>query len=390
VLKLLPVIVLAVAAAMLLLPYVRAPLYDFPPPRAFSGPGFLNPYAGLKGNWQRANLHAHGRAWGGLTNGAQPSAQVVRRYRAAGYSVAGVSNYHSIAAHHGIDTIPLYEHGYNLGKHHQIAIGAREVEWFDFPLWQSISNQQFVIDRVRGSAALVALAHPPSRNAYGPGDMQQLTGYHLLEIVNGPFLSVHAWDAALSSGRAVWGIGNDDTHDLDDMRRSMRAWTMIDAPSASTADVVAALRAGRSYAVLRTNEIATAIDTTLAAVEFENGTLVVTCDGEPSIITFIGQNGELRKTVKNVMRAEYTFQPGDTYIRTVIRAARTSMFLNPVVRHDPAVSVPAATIDTAATWTFRGSLTTAAVVVALFYRKRRPVAAGPARHTLAGAKRKTA
>jgi hypothetical protein len=134
------IIVLALAAAVLLLPYVRAPLYDFPPPRPFSGPDFVNPYAGLRGTWQRANLHAHGRAWGGLTSGAQSSAYVVRRYRAAGYSVPGVSNYHSIAAHHGVDTIPIYEHGYNLGKHHQLAIGAREVEWFYFSATSSSSS----------------------------------------------------------------------------------------------------------------------------------------------------------------------------------------------------------------------------------------------------------
>jgi hypothetical protein len=383
-----------VVGLLLLLPYLRAPFYEFPPPRAFSGGAFLNPYEGIGTTWQRANLHAHGRAWGGFTNGAQPSEQVVRHYRAAGYAVPGVSNYHSIAAFQGVDTIPLYEHGYNIGKHHQLAIGARRVDWFDFPLWQSISHQQFVIDRLARSADLVALAHPRSRDAYGPDDARRLTGYRLLEIVNGPFLSVESWDAALSSGRAVWAIGNDDTHDLQDWRRSMVAWTMINAPSASTSDIVSALHAGRSYAVLRTNEIATAVDTKIADVQFADGTLAVALTGEPATFTFIGQNGALRKTVKHSLRAEYTFAAYDTYIRTVVRAPRTSMYLNPVIRHGgDGVLALAATVNGPLTWTLRGlALAALAGGIALFRRSfQQPSAAeAEAEPLLAGAKRKTA
>ena len=60
------------ALVLLVLPYVWAPLYHFPDPAPFSGSDWLNPYAGVTAGWKRANLHAHGRAWSGLTNGAQP------------------------------------------------------------------------------------------------------------------------------------------------------------------------------------------------------------------------------------------------------------------------------------------------------------------------------
>jgi hypothetical protein len=84
----------------------------------------------------------------------------------------------------------------------------------------------------------------------------ELTGYHLIEVFNGKFPHDAAWDAALSSGRAVWGIGNDDNHDLEDRERLGAAWTMINAPSGDTPDIVAALKSGRSYAVVRTNQAA--------------------------------------------------------------------------------------------------------------------------------------
>ena len=141
-----------VAAILLLLliaiPSLLAPVYRFPPAQPFAGTALFNPYAHLAGTWQKANLHAHGRAWGGVTNGKQTDDEVVQAYTQRGYAVAGVSNYASIAAFNGIATIPLYEHGYNIPKAHQLAIGARRVVWLDFPFWQTLDQKQFILDRV--------------------------------------------------------------------------------------------------------------------------------------------------------------------------------------------------------------------------------------------------
>jgi hypothetical protein len=378
------------AALVIAIPYLRGPVYDFPPEAAFSGTHLLNPYETLPHPWQRANFHAHGRPWGALTNGRQPDADIVRTYESFGYSVAGVSNYQHIAAAHGVPTIPIYEHGYNVVKRHQLAIGARSVTWFDFPLWQSLSNQQYVIDRVAATADLVALAHPYSRDAYALEDLRELTGYQLIEVANGPFQFEDSWDAALSAGRLVWGLGDDDTHDLTDGRRTGVAWTMINARSNDTADVVEALRAGRAYAVARTNDSASAIETTLGSVTVRNGTLYVTCKGDPSMFIFVGQNGAVKKTVKGVTEASYEFAHDDSYIRTVIRSPRTTMFLNPVRRHDGTNTPPlAARVDVLGTWLFRGGLLLVGVALALLYRERRP-ALGRSPRPVLSADRKTA
>lgn len=366
---------LVALAIVIALPYGYAPLYEFPDPRPFAGPAFLNPYAGLRGTWQRANLHAHGRQWGGLTNGHQPGTEIVRTYRAMGYSVAGVSDYQRIAAFEGVPTLPLYEHGYNITKRHQLAIGARRVDWFDFPLWQSLSHRQLVIDRVGRTADLVALNHPPSRDAYSPDDLRRLSGYQLLEVVNGPHRDEEPWDAALSSGHAVWALANDDTHDLTDSGRSAVAWNMIDAPSASTADIVDALRAGRTYAVSRTSGSASAVGTVLQGVEFSDATLLVTCAGDPSTFAFVGQNGVVRKTVTDATSAAYTFATDDTYIRTVIQSPSAIMYLNPVLRYDGVhLPSPAASVTVSGTWLQRGLWLGAGVAVVLIYRRRRTAA----------------
>jgi len=364
--------VLVGAALVVALPYAWGPIYRFPAPTVFSGAHFLNPYEGLHRRWQRANLHAHGRAWSGLTNGQQSDEEVIARYKGLGYAVAGISDYQRIATLHGVPTMPLYEHGYNIGKHHQLAIGAHHVEWFDFLLWQSVSNEQYIIDRVAETTDLVALAHPLVKGAYTRGDLQQLTGYKLLEIINGPWRMEAGWDAALSTGHIVWALANDDTHDLNDPQRTAAAWNMIDAPTTSTSDVVSALRAGRAYAVARhTGD--TNMDTTVSDVDMSADRLTVTCAGEPATFVFVGQNGGVRKTVKNVVSADYTFDPGDTYIRTVIHSPRTTIYLNPIVRYD-GVNVPmrTSTVDAASTWTLRGAcLAIGLTALALPSRRRR-------------------
>jgi len=362
------------------LPYACIPIYRFPEPAPFAGPHLYNPYAGLTGRWQRANLHAHGTAWGGLTSGEQPSQDVVRTYRALGYDVAGVSNYHQIAAHAGVDTMPLYEHGYNIHKRHQLAIGARHVDWFDVPLWQALSQRQHIIQRVGRSAELVALVHPQTRDAYTPGDLRRLTGYQLIEIVNGPFRSEAPWDVALSGGRLVWALANDDTHDTTDPRRTAAAWTMINAPSSNTHDVVAGLKAGRSYAASRNGDRPAPIDATLRSVELVDGTLVVTTSGSPATFTFVGQNGTVRRTVEQTNSAHYQLGRHDSYVRTIVQAPYTTLYLNPVVRYDGrALHSAAATVDPGPTWMARALWVTAWLVP--MWRVWRRRAAGHATST---------
>ena len=243
--------------------------------------------AHLTGTWQKANLHAHGHAWGGVTNGRQTDEEVVQAYKQRGYAVAGVSNYASIAALNGVDTIPLYEHGYNIPKIHQLAIGARSVVWLDFPFWQSLDQKQFIVDRVGAAAELVSLNHP--NTGYVDDDMRNLTGYQLMEIVNGPFPVEDLWDAALSAGHVVWALANDDAHDVTNLRRTFIAWNMIDAPSASAGDVISALRQGRTYAVSLVGDKA---DAELKSVEVGDSTISIASTGVPATYLFVGLPGQ--------------------------------------------------------------------------------------------------
>lgn len=369
-------------------PYAIGPVYRFPDPAPFTGAHFFNPYAQPISTWQRANFHAHGRAWVGLTNGQQSDQQIVERYRKLGYDVAGVSNYQRISDR-DVPTLPVYEHGYNLFKLHQLAIGARQVEWFDFLLWQSLSHQQYVIDRVKKKSELVAVVHP---GTHASNDLSSLTGYDLLEVVNGPHPTQGLWDAALSSGHPVWGIGNDDTHDLNDASRTAAGWTMVGAPSPSLPDIVDALRAGRTYAVFRKGDIEAANITTLGSVAVDGGKVSVTVKGAPSTITFFGQNGVWRDARPLVNSLEYTMTAADPYIRIVIESPHTMLFLNPIIRWDGvSLAMPKAAVDFGATWMLRTSIAlTAGGLLLLYARRRKPTISSTARPILASAKRNPA
>jgi hypothetical protein len=329
-----------------LLPYVMAPVYRWPAAQPFAGPHLWNPYADAAGPWRRANFHAHAWSWGGATAGAQGEADVVRAYRAAGYDVAGLSQYQTISP---LDLVPAYEHGYNLSKHHQLALGARAVVWWDFPFWQGLNEKQYVLDRLRESTEMIAINHPARLHGYTVDDVRRLTGYELMEIANGHITTEDRWDAALSSGRPVWGIGGDDTHDVGDSHRFAVAWTMIAAPAMSAAGLLDALRLGRSYVVVRTGSERTSGDLMLSSLTVDQSRIVVQLDGPASVVTFSGQDGRVLQATTGTS-ACYDMATADTYVRTVVHGPKVDLYLNPVIRTAGGPpSRPQASVDQA--WT---------------------------------------
>jgi hypothetical protein len=362
------------AGVLSLLPYLACPVYRFTGPRPFRGALFFNPYAGAGETWRTANLHAHGRVWGGLTDGRQSDSAIVAHYRALGYDVADVSNYQLID--HALDgdrtIIPTYEHGYNLLKAHFLVLGARRVDWFEFPFLQTRSQKQYVIDRLKSSGTLVVLAHPSLRNAETHDDLRYLTHYDLLEVLNHFTVSDHEWDAALSSGHPVWAVGDDDTHNIEDAGQTGAMWTMIATHSLDRDSVLAALSAGRTVAVAGHDGVS---DVHVRSVVVRGDTLLVTCDAPVRSISFVGQNGRLLQRTLGGTTASYLLQPNDPYVRTVVVTGRTTMYLNPVVRYDGAsLFHPIAVFDGTATWELRGGVLAAAallVVLALMASRLR-------------------
>lgn len=339
---------------MSLVQYTRMPLYNFPAPEKFHGDSWYNPYQHADGTWYKSNFHAHSVSWLGMTDGRNHAAEVHNHYKQLGYDIIGISDYQHIDKLRTKDDnfIPVYEHGFNVSKCHHVVIGAKRVEWQDYVFFQSRHHKQHILDELSKNSEFVAIAHPLFCNGYDSTDMAALTHYNAIEVLNHYRKSVSLWDDALSAGRPVWIIGDDDTHKISDPGQTGVCWTMVMAASPRQDDVIAALKQGRMFGVEGKHAI---VDNTVLSVSVQHNQLRIECDKPADQIRFIGQFGALLKTVDHDSIAVYSLQDSDTYIRTEIQNAQTTFYLNPILRcQNGEPQIVAASVNQMATWIMRG------------------------------------
>lgn len=348
----------AVAASI---QYLYCPAYRFPEPKPFSGNKIFNPYHEMDSAcWKKANFHLHTRSWGGLTSGKKNSEFAVDSiYRYLNYDIIGISDYQHINTYrqHQRDFVPVYEHGFFPPKNHHLMIGAKNVCWYDFPFPQTLNNEQFIISALKeDTSCIVTIAHPRMRKAYAANDMKYLTGYDCMEVFDYLCYSVAHWDSALSGGRIVYALGDDDNHDITDRFLVGMVCNFINVKEFKRDVIVNALRQGQTF-VCEPNmgnddqfPDKRAYALTLPVVKkiaVENNQLKIRTDGKVSFYKFIGQSGSVRKIIRNSNEAVYDIQPDDSYIRAEIHFTDlTVYYLNPVFRYDgEQPQNPAAAID---------------------------------------------
>lgn len=343
VLKLLLSMVLLLSACQ----YVQVKIYHFPEPAPFRGDSLYNPYQHQNGNWLKSNYHAHTRIWGGLTNGEQKVDELVNRYREFGYKVASVSNYQSITREEAYNKnnigLPAYEHGVNITKTHHLVLGAEEVCFYDILFWKNTSMRQYLLERVKEHGGLVCINHPSMRNGHPPTDFSKLTGYHFIEVINKDRIANHEWDSALSAGKPVWLLSNDDCHDVFG-HEFVRSWTWVNPSTPNSKGVLEALSSGNSYGVRR-KIMFPGQDSLRQWIAAHEGKILdsVTANGQEvsfyfnrpvDRITLFGQNGVVKSEAKDVSQLQYLFKEDDHYIRAEIEVPGLSIYLNPVIRFE--------------------------------------------------------
>lgn len=342
--------VLALAIGLLLL-YSAVPHYSFSLPSRFDGAQWYNPYVTPSGTptWWRVNLHAHSRAWGGLTNGVEAPEQVVQRYRALGTDVVGVSNYQSLASAHLPGVFPVYEHGWNLHKAHHLVLGASHVEWLDLPFGGGTDVQQYLIDRLHAGGTLVALVHPALRGARSPEALQQLGGYELLEVLN-HFLppADSLWDGVLSAGHPVWLIAGDDSHDTRKAGETGANFTRVLASDTSVAAILAALARGAAVGVRVTDSFP---PPQLTALTVHDNAVRVDLAGPIRQVRLVIDSGRVVQRVDApvsaaTVSATLPIPAAASYARVVVEGPGGLLYTNPVVRwNGRELPRAAATID---------------------------------------------
>jgi hypothetical protein len=331
--------------------YLWCPVHRFPQAQPFHGARWYNPYAGVTPatNWRKVNLHSHAHAWSGLTNGRGSADDVLRRYQAMGYDAAPVSNYQTItrASSDDAGSLTVYEQGFNLRKVHFLAVGARRVDWLDYPLLQGRDEEQHRIDRLRTSAGLVIIAHPRLRRGVPDADLRVLTGYTAIEIGSNASQGEDAWNVALDAGRPVWGVANDDNHDASSPNEAGGYWSMIASSSNDGEHLVEALVAGRAYAVFGSGGQA---DVALTSLSVVGDTMSVAFEGAPAHLQLIGPGGRVLEETNQAHDTRWTLPCDAGWVRVVARTPTTQLSLEPLLRSDNgALPRPEASIARTAT-----------------------------------------
>ncbi len=332
---------------ILLIQYIFAPIYTFPKPKPFGGDLLFNPYQHADSNfWRKANFQIQSRTWGGVTDGRKNTNFLIdSTYKFLDYDIIGISDYMKINTHGSKNDswIPIYEHGYSIKKNHHVCIGAKKVNWHDYAFYQSIHHKQYIVDILRPNNDLIIFAHPSWHNAFKPKDFTLLRNYDGIEILNYFRISLPQWDSALSAGNFVIGIGNDDVHDITNPDEVGQFLTMIYSESLHRDSIIQAMKEGKTIAVEVYRPLGETWErrkekhddlASLKKAVLKEDTLYACVDKQAREFRFIGQGGQLKKTVEDSDQAFYVIQPEDTYIRTVVIFPNKDRFyLNPVVRY---------------------------------------------------------
>lgn len=370
--------------------YFFCPQYQLNAPAPFSGNQIYNPYEGADfSGWKKCNFHTHVKAWMGITNGTSTAEAAWKLYESLGYDIHCISNYQQIDEYgYGKPNyIPTYEHGYGLLKNHHTILGAIKVSWRDFLLPQSIANKQRVLAALLTTdSSYVIINHPANRNSFPAGDFTFLAGYHAIEIF--PSGSLAAFDSALSAGRLVSCIANDDSHNIEDPQFVGRHCTWVGAQTTAKKNIFEALKSGLSYAMVVAYNQGESFQDKIARINnglpsvrkvtVQNDSLTVAVS-DSAAIQFIGQGGKVRAVKENCTSASYHITSGDTYIRTrIFFYDGNEIDLNPVFRYNgkiPGNTIPPVDPKKTLQFNLAGIAILLAVTIGstlILIRKRRP------------------
>jgi hypothetical protein len=343
------VLVFCIVITYIALPFLISPIYDFSPPHTFEGKSFYNPYQDINTlQLLKANFHYHSNTWGIITDGrnSQNTAPNIKsKFSSHGYNMISISDYMSINPE---SPVRLYEHGMGAYKAHRLVMGSSNVLWLDFIPLHNVHHKQFMINLLKSDSNMIALAHPSWNNAYTPTDVKVLGNYDCFEIQNSNKESLALWDSALSAGKPVFLMADDDGHDIDDLGVTARIFTFLFAKDSSESSVIYALKRGQSMGVAipwqwnPDTALRHAVHREILipdTISYSQNTYYVHLPDTVKEIKIIGNQGRILKLANNINEISYPVLLSDSYVRTEITLKNeVVLYLNPIVRCDESLS----------------------------------------------------
>jgi hypothetical protein len=327
--------------------YATSPIYKFEEPKTFLGENFYNPYQHIDyGEWRKCVFHLHTKSWMGLIeDGKDTPEEVLDVYKALNYDVVGISHHHIKINDMDADNpfyIPIYEHGIGIKQIHNLALGTQRLVWRDYMFSKNLSQKQHIIDLLQNKSRFVAIAHPARKRGYSLNDFRYLSGYDLFELQSGRITSETQWDMALSSGHRAWLIANDDAHSITNLGLVQRNVTFVNTSEPMGDAVLESLAQGIAFGVsfpriehptFEQKEQAVAMISFPVSVRVNGDSLLVQWEQTMHQIEFIGDHGELLKTVTDSDFACYLIRSENTYVRVKLHCSEGFVYyLNPIIR----------------------------------------------------------
>jgi hypothetical protein len=210
-------------------------------------------------------------------------------------------------------------------------LGSNQVQWLDYLFQQSAHNKQHVLNHLYGPDNAVILNHPALKNGYTTEDLTQLTNYDCMEVLNPSVTSTAQWDAALSAGKRVFIVGDDDIHDVISKKRLGTRCTFVNVRNNSAREVIHALKTGQSYGVIvGENQRHDGIPQ-LQSLTVRHDTIQALMTQPANEVIITGQNGKVLALGRHTDRVSYRITPDDRYARLTFKYANgTEILLNPV------------------------------------------------------------
>jgi hypothetical protein len=283
-------------------------------------------------HWYKGNTHTH------TTNsdGNELPRRVVRWYLDHNYNFLVISDHSSLTDIKYLDTdknddfilLPGEEITDRAEKKpvHLVAMGiTKQVqEQHGETILQTLQSN---IDAINAAGGIAQINHPNWKYAFDDRVLSQVKNCSLVEIYNiakecnnyaaGGVPSVeNIWDKVLTSGKLLYGVISDDTHDYlgefsADKSPPGRGWIMVRAKELTPDAIIASLKSGDFYATIGV----TLKDITITDKDY---TVEIEPWGDAKYTTqFIGKNAQILKEDYNT-KATYTFTGDEGYVRAKV------------------------------------------------------------------------
>jgi uncharacterized protein (TIGR03437 family) len=276
--------------------------------------------------WFRGNTHTHTNN----SDGDSSPADVAAAYKSLGYNFVVITDHNkltdvdSVNEELGVPGAFLVMKGeevtdsWNGKAVHLNAINSTSVvaPQHGSSVLSTINND---VAAIRQAGGLPYIAHPNYGFAVSANDLINAPGATLFEVYNAhPVVNNNGdathpsteamWDAALTQGKLLYGIGADDEHTLTNPAGALPgcAWIMVRATSLEPAVITQAIASGDFYS---------STGVTLQSYQVSStGIQIAVADNSAMTIDFIGRNGQLlQRSTGNA--AAYQFTGHEQYVR---------------------------------------------------------------------------